>query len=165
MKRFQQFTSFGNAVFAITGTLMTTTLVSNPVLAQQFYGQPYFPGTMCQSYNGENLFTRYITGTFNNGNSSVVVICPIPQRYPEDDAGSKRSALIQVSSGSRGGRVSCSLFADDGTGKISGVGSATDSGTGLLFTPPGPKGLVYNLLCTLPVGTGIINYGLYEPAQ
>ncbi|MBV9388202.1 MAG: hypothetical protein JOZ78_17415 [Chroococcidiopsidaceae cyanobacterium CP_BM_ER_R8_30] len=172
MKKLQQFLSFGKVVFTVTGTLITTTLFSNPVLAQ-FHG--YFPGTMCQPiaitpYYLSILNIVYLPdGLINLSSSQTIgVTCPIPQRYPEDDAGgSKRSALIFVSK-SNSQKLECDLYAQDpATGQaVYPGGSVTTNATGssiLIYTSPISKSATYNLQCELPPGSKILNYQLYEP--
>jgi hypothetical protein len=175
MKPTKQIMTRTKAVFALAATLMSTTAISTAAFAGD---NKVYPGSLCdvQTPASRNTVSRAAGQLLNNGSSSVNVHCPvIRDNTGSADNGVGPLAFVHVFSSNSGStQIVCDLRAYQPnslsfqsqrlTRNLSGGRVGTPAKHMFDFrgpvrqTPGGP----YEVVCSLPAGTGVASYSVTE---
>jgi hypothetical protein len=163
MKIAKQSRNAARVFVAAAATLIPLAIASTPALAQTDDSKA-FPGNTCQEADtaeGARL-SRGGSYTWNYGNSTARVVCPIFQRYLSDNSITK--AFVFVSVYNTQGTLSCTLRAHNFRGDIVASATKTTSYTGgytTITTPTITRGLTYSMSCSLPPNGSVQTYQFF----
>lgn len=160
MNLIKQFVRAKKAVIATTTVLISSAVISTPVLADQFKA---FPGSMCLSSDpaSDSRLVRGENYVYNSSSSNAYVVCPIVRGFPGDDQVSNSGPYTTIFALKNNNQtITCRLSGYDSNGDNASTQSASISGFGKLSfsTARVAKRNIYGIFCTLPPSNGIVSY-------